>query len=237
MKKVIIIGATSGIGRALADKFLQKGYAVAISGRRQTLLESFAASAKNTFTACFDVTASDRVDHLKSLIVTTGGMDIFIYCAGIGDPTDLLDWNWDKITTDTNVNGFVELTNYAYNFFMNQGSGHVVGISSIASNRGNSLAPAYSASKAFMSIYLEGIWIKSKRNKWNIEVTDIQPGFVKTKMAKANKTFWEVPVDKAATQIIQAIDHKKRRAYISRRWWLIAKLMKLIPTVIYQKFG
>ena len=237
MKKVIIIGATSGIGRAMAEQFLQKGYKVGISGRRQPLLDTFTASAPNTFISCFDVTAADRIDYFKKMITAMGGMDIFIYCAGIGDPTDLLDWNWDKITTDTNVNGFVELTNHAYNFFMEQGSGHVVGISSIAANRGNSLAPAYSASKAYMSIYLEGLWIKSKRNKWNIDVTDIQPGFVKTKMAKANKTFWEVPVAKAAQQIIQAIKDKKRKAYISKRWWLIAKLMKAIPMFLYKKFG
>lgn len=237
MQKVIIIGATSGIGRAMAGQFLKKGFTIGISGRRQELLNTFTKDSPNTFTECFDVTLPDRLDHLTKLIAATGGMDIFIYCAGVGDPTDLLDWAWDKKTTETNVDGFIELTNYAYNYFMLQGHGHVVGISSIAGSRGNSFAPAYSASKAFMSTYLEGIWIKSKKNNWNIEVTDIQPGFVKTQMAKGDKKFWEVPVEKAARQIINAIEHKKRRAYISRRWWIAAKLMKAMPMWLYRKFG
>ena len=110
-------------------------------------------------------------------------------------------------------------------------------ISSIAANRGNSWAPAYSASKSFQSNYFEALAIKAKRMKKDIGITCIEPGFVVTKMAKGNKQFWVVPLEKAAIQMIAAIKKKKRKVYVSRRWWLVAKLMRLIPFWIYKRIG
>ena len=160
-----------------------------------------------------------------------------IYNSGFGDTSKTLDWEIENQTTQINVNGFVEIATYAFNYFSNQGHGQIVATSSIASNRGNSWAPAYSASKAFMSNYMEGLHMKAFKNKLNIAVTDIQPGFVKTKMAKGNGQFWVVPVKKAGSQIYSAIEKKKRRAYISKRWWLIATIMKLLPYWIYKRIG
>ncbi|MGZ3939900.1 MAG: hypothetical protein ACXVLT_15020, partial [Flavisolibacter sp.] len=100
---------------------------------------------------------------------------------------------------------------------------------------GNSWAPAYSASKAFMSNYAEGLNIKARRLKKDIVVTDIRPGFINTKMANGNRQFWVVPKEKAAGQIIKTIKNKKRVAYISRRWWLVAQVMKWLPYSIYRR--
>ena len=238
MKKVIIIGATSGIGRELAKLFLAANCLVGVSGRRKELLDSLKNEFPDKILAeCFDVTGPSNIDHLKNLLQQLGGMDLFIYNSGFGDVSKTLDWNIDQQTTQTNVNGFVELTNFAFNYFVQQGHGQIAGVSSIASIRGNSWAPAYSASKAYMSTYLEGLHMKAAKLKLNIAVTDIQPGFIKTKMAKGNKQFWVAPVEKAARQIFKAINYKKRRVYITRRWWLIAKLMKLMPYTIYKKFA
>jgi short-subunit dehydrogenase len=99
------------------------------------------------------------------------------------------------------------------------------------------MAPAYSASKAFESIYMEGLWLKAKKLKKNIAVTDIQPGFVKTNMAKADKKIWEATPQKAARQIYEAISNKKKKAYITKRWWLIAWFLKWMPLFIYKKIG
>ena len=244
MKKVIIIGATSGIGRELAKLFVQDDYIVGATGRRQELLDSLSNEFPGKiFIECFDVTGTDNIQHLQSLIAKMGGMDIFIYNSGFGDPSKTLDWKTDQQTTLTNVNGFVETVNYAFNYFAQQGhaqgslSGQIAAISSIASNRGNSWAPAYSASKAFMSVYMEGLHMKAAKMKLEIAITDIQPGFVKTKMAKGNGQFWVAPVEKAAIQIFAAIKNKKRRAYITRRWWIIAKMMKWMPYWIYKKIA
>lgn len=235
MKKAIIIGATSGIGRELAKLFVKDGFTVGVTGRRQALLDTLQKEFPgNIITEQFDVTGSENIVHVDDLIHKLGGLDILIYNSGYGDPSEDLVWETDKQTTLTNVNGFIEIVNHIYNYFLKQGYGQIAGISSIASVRGNSFAPAYSASKAFMSTYLEGLYIKG--SKKNISITDIQPGFVKTKMAKGHGQFWVSSVEKASEQIYKAIKRKKRRVYITRRWWIIAKLMKFTPFGILKKF-
>lgn len=235
---VIIVGASSGIGRKLAELYAAKGWRVGITGRRMKLLEEIKKNFTNAIEiACFDVTQDLNRENLESLVKKLGGLDLLIISAGGGDVSKELNWEIDKRTVNTNVNGFVEIANWGFNFFVRQGYGQLATISSIAANRGNGWAPAYSASKAFQSIYFEGLAIKAKRMKKNISVTRIEPGFVATSMAKSNKLFWVVPVEKAARQIMRAIEKKKELAYISRRWWLIAKLLKWAPDWIYHRIS
>src|SRR5258705_11143481 len=238
IKKIIIVGATSGIGRKIAELYAEAGNVVGITGRRKELLDEI----ENMFpgkikTACFDVTENENIERLTSLIQKIGGLDILIYSSGIGELSKGLDWEIDKLTVNTNVYGFIEIANWAFNFFIDQGHGSMTVISSIAANRGNSWAPAYSASKAFQSNYFEALAIKSKKMKKDIGITCIEPGFVATKMAKGNKRCWVEPLEKAARQIIKAIEKKKQKVYVSRRWWLIAKMMRLTPFWLYKKIG
>ena len=167
-------------------------------------------------------------------------MDLLIYNSGYGEISHGLDWQIDKVTTRTNVVGFVEIVNYAFNYFLNQGKGQIAATSSIAAVRGNGYAPAYSATKAYMSVYMEGLHLKASRmGKKNpeiaIAITDIQPGFVNTKMAKGEGRFWEAPVEKAAKQMFNAIQKKKRKVYITHRWALIAWILKWIPYSILKR--
>jgi short-subunit dehydrogenase len=237
-KKIIIIGATSGIGRRMAELYAEQGHLVGITGRRLELLQEIKQLLPGKIEyECFDVTGRENLWHLQSLIEKLGGMDTLVISAGNGDTSKELSWEIDKMTVDTNVNGFVEIANWAFNYFLMQGHGQLATISSIAAIRGNSWAPAYSASKAFQSNYFEGLSIKAAKLKSDIAITCIEPGFVKTKMAKGNKQFWVVPVDKAARQIINAIDNRKRKAYISRRWWIIAKLYRLLPYALLKRMG
>lgn len=234
-KRIIIIGATSGIGRALAEHYAKTGCRVGISGRREYLLDAIHEHFPNHIvTECFDVQGSDNIQHLQSLIEKTGGMDILIYNAGFGDPNQTLDWHIEKTTYETNVKGFLEIVHFAFNFFVQQGHGQIAATSSVAANRGNGLAPAYSASKAFMSVYMEGLLMKAAKMKVNITITDIQPGFIASKTAK-NKVFWVTPVDKAVQQMAKDIDKKKFRVYISRRWRIIAWIMKRVPSFVWHK--
>ena len=238
MKKVIIIGATSGMGRELAKLYATSNCLVGITGRRKDLLNTMQQQfPDNILTECFDVTGNENIEHLKNLLQQLGGMDLLIYNSGYGDTSKNLDWEIDRQTTLTNVNGFVEIVNFAFNYFTKQEQGQIAGTSSIAAIRGNSWAPAYSASKAYMSNYLEGLQIKAARMNQKIFITDIQPGFVKTKMAKGKGQFWVAPAEKAAKQIFTAIKNKKRRVYITKRWWLIAKIVKWMPYWMYKKFG
>jgi len=238
MQKVIIIGASSGIGLELAKLFATDGDLVGITGRRCALLEKLAENfPSKIFVECFDVRGDQNILHLESLIKKLNGLDLLIYNSGYGEVSQSLDWNIDKQTVETNVNGFIEIVNYSFNYFAKQGHGQIAATSSIGSIRGNSWAPAYSASKSFMSVYMEGLHMKARKMKVNIAITDILPGFVKTKMAKGNKQFWVVPVQKAVNQIFNAIKNKKRRVYVSRRWGLIAWALKWVPYSIYRRIG
>jgi short-subunit dehydrogenase len=189
------------------------------------------------FTACFDVTGPENIPQLDALIDQLGGLDLLICNAGYGEIDAGLDWTIENNTTRTNVNGFLEMAVHGFNYFVAQGYGHLAGTSSIASMAGNGVAPAYSASKAFMSTYLEGLYMKARKMKLPIAVTDIQPGFIKTKMSKGEGRFWEAPPEKAARQIIQALHRRRFRVYITRRWALIAGLIKIIPGPLYRRIG
>jgi len=238
IKKIIIIGATSGIGRKMAELYAAAGNIVGITGRRMELLDEI----ENMFpgkikTECFDVTGNENIERLTALIQKTGGMDILVYSSGFGDLSKGLDWELDKLTVDTNVYGFIQITNWTFNYFISQDHGSMAVISSIAANRGNSWAPAYSASKAFQSNYFEALAIKVKKMKKNVGIICIEPGFVNTNMAKGYKKFWVVPLEKAARQIINGIEKKKQKVYVSKRWWLVARLMRLTPFWLYKKIG
>jgi short-subunit dehydrogenase len=235
-KKIIIVGASSGIGREIACKYVANGNKVGITGRRENLLNELKEKYPDQiFISCFDVMGKDNQQKIRQLIEELGGMDLLIYNAGYGDISKDLNWEIENATTKTNVNGFVEIVSYAFNYFVEQDHGQIAITSSVAAVRGNSWAPAYSASKAFMSNYAEGLNIKSKRLHKDLTITDIRPGFVDTKMAKGNGQFWVIQKEKAAKEIIKAIEKKKRIVYITRRWWLVAKIMKMLPFGIYRR--
>lgn len=238
MNKVIIVGATTGIGYELAILYAQKNWLVGATGRRKDLLQNLQQQfPENIVTECFDVIGNENIESIKNLSQQLGGLDLLIYNSGFGEVSQELNWEIDKLTTLTNVNGFIEIVNYAFNYFKVEGQGHIAATSSIAAIRGGSYSPAYNASKAFISTYMEGLYIKAAKLKLPLYVTDIQPGFVKTAMAKSDDQFWIAPVAKAAEQIYKGIANKKRKVYVTKRWRVVAVLMQIIPIGIYKRFG
>jgi len=238
MQKILIIGASSGIGRELARLYAAAGHLVGATGRRQDLLDSLQAEyPENILTLTADATAPDATQQLADLTRRLGGLDILIFNAGWGDLSDTLDWNIDKPTVDINVNAFLTAIHFGWDYFIRQGWGHLVTVSSIAGKRGNRHSPAYSAAKSFQSTYFEGLYIKARKMKMPLYVTDIQPGYVDTRMSKGPVAFWVAPPEKAARQIIHAIEKKRRVAYITRRWWIIAQLFRWIPGWVYYRIG
>lgn len=222
MKNALIIGATSGIGKELAKLLVADYDKVLITGRREKLLEEIKATNPEKFVVkVHDVTdlnaCKTLFSDLKNEFQT---IDLIVYSSGVGDPNYQLEWEKELPTLQTNVISAVKVYGLAYNFFREQGYGHLVGISSIASIRGNRHVPAYFASKAFQANYLESLWMKGKRSKAEIYVTDIQPGFVDTSMA-IGKTFWMSSAEKAAKQIYAAIKKKRKRLILQNvgDWW------------------
>lgn len=138
------------------------------------------------------------INLLEELIRKMGGMDLIVISSGVGFINPDLNWSLEKEIIDVNVSGFTSMANVAFKYFCKQSSGHIVGISSIAAIRGGGEAPAYNASKAFVSNYMEGLRQKADKLKTPITVTEIQPGFVDTAMAKGEGLFWVASPEKAA---------------------------------------
>ena len=235
-RKAIIIGATSGIGKDLAEVFLQEGYTVGLAGRRLHLLDELKAKFPDrVFLKRIDVSQAEAMDVLDTLIAGMQGVDVVVVSSGVGFINEDLQWLPEKETIDVNVAGFAAMSNVAMRHFLSKGSGHLVGISSIAALRGGSAAPAYNASKAFVSNYLEGMRKKAARAGMSITVTNIQPGYVDTAMVKGDGKFWVASSRIAAEQIYTAIKRRRKHAYITKRWRLIAWLLKIMPDFLHNK--
>jgi len=231
MKKVIIIGATSGIGKAVAEILLQEGYLVGVTGRREDLFTAMQQQfTGRVFCKKMDVQEQSTLASIcNELVNQMGGMDLLVISAGIGEGNKQLDFEIENDVIKTNIQGFTCIADWGITFFKKQGYGHLVNISSIAGIRGNGLAPSYNASKAYQINYLEGLRLNTVKSGFDITVTDIRPGFVDTAMAKGNGLFWVAPVQKAAEQIVESIKRKKRVVYITKRWGLIGYFLKIIP--------
>jgi short-subunit dehydrogenase len=237
MKKAIIIGATSGIGKSLAELLIREEYEVGITGRREELFQSI----KNQETSRLvfkkmDVQDLSTLEPIcDELVSQMGGLDLLIISAGIGEENENLNFDVEHNVIKTNVQGFTCIADWALRYFKEQGYGHLVNISSIAGIRGNGIAPSYNATKAYQINYLEGLRINVKEYGSSITITDARPGFVDTSMAKGEGLFWVAPVQKAAEQIFEAIKQKKKVVYITKRWRLIGLILKLIPFSILKR--
>jgi short-subunit dehydrogenase len=231
MKKAIIIGASSGIGRALAGILLKEGYLVGITGRREELLASIQEkNPDRIFFKKMDVQElSTCASACMELTHLMGGLDLLVISAGIGEVNEELTFEIENRVIETNILGFTCIADWAMRYFKGQGYGHLLNISSVAGIRGNGKAPSYHATKAFQINYLEGLRLNAKKNGSRITVTDVRPGYVDTAMAKGRGLFWVAPVQRAAEQIFFAIKKEKRVVYITKRWKIIAFLLQVIP--------
>lgn len=236
-KKAILIGASSGIGAALALDLSSTGYHVGIAARRKQLLESVANSLPNpALVKQIDLADTEAATTaLSDLINEMGDVELFIICAGVGFDNPNLEWRPEAETIAVNVNGFAHVVGLAARYLEQRGSGHLVGISSICAIRGHGSAPAYGASKAFASSYLSSIRHRFNSKNIPVHVTDVLPGFVDTDMAKGSGLFWVAPVKVASRQIIHAIQRRKKKVYVTKRWALVALVLKIIPDWLYKK--
>ena len=237
MKKAIVVGATSGIGRQLAIMLADNGYRVGITGRRGQLLAELQALNPDSFIfSSFDVAEIAFVpQRLKQLTEELGGVDLMVLSSGTGKINPALDEAIEQQTNAVNVLGFTCVADWAFNYFEQQGSGHFAAITSVAATRGGRHAPAYGASKAYQVNYLEALRQKAKHLKLPVYVTDIRPGFVDTPMAQAEHKFGVAPVEKAAKQIFKVIKNKKDVVYITKRWRLVAFIFRIIPGFLYKR--
>ena len=237
-KKIIIIGATSGIGEELARQCVDKEYKVGGTGRRLERLEAL----KKEFGNYFYYSPMDVTDHAKAkeqlhkLIKEMGGMDIIVLNAGISNyPASSITAMEQKVI-DVNVSGFIQVFGEAFQYFRKQGYGQIVGVSSIASLFGSSRAAPYSSSKAFISTYMQAYRQRCNKMKEDITITDVKPGFVKSEMTEGKKgMFWVGETDKAVKQMLKDIEKRKAYSYVTRRWRFVAWLLTLTPNWVLDR--
>lgn len=234
---IIIIGATSGIGKALYEHYASQSHRVAIIGRRTHLLEKLRQDhPSNTMIATADVTNQEEIAQaIKSLQQELGQVDMSIVCSGIGEINQSLDYAIERSTIDTNVTGWTFVVNMLYSIFEEQKHGHLVAITSAGGLRGEPSAPAYSATKAYQINYMEALRKKAFKGGGQVFVTDIRPGLVDTAMAKGEGLFWVMPVEKVANQIATAIRKRKSKAYVTKRWHVLAVINKILPYYLYKR--
>lgn len=228
MKKVIIIGASSGIGKSLALLYAKQGNQVCITGRRLSLLQEIQQQYPDKVSiSTFDVNALQNDSQLDQLVKELGGLDILVYSSGVGEFNKYLDFSIEKKMIDTNVTAFTQIADWSFNYFQKQSKGSFASITSVAGMMGSRHAPAYNASKAYQINYLIGLRQKAARLRLPLSFTDLRTGFVDTPMAKAAGKFWVASADKAAKQIASAINRKASVAYITKRWRFVGFFLKI----------
>ncbi|MDR9416626.1 MAG: SDR family NAD(P)-dependent oxidoreductase [Gracilimonas sp.] len=238
MKKIIITGATSGIGRELALQYAEMGHKIGLIGRRTDRLEELKAIiGDRAFICTQDVTMHEEAERsYLDLIDQMGGMDTMILNAGMGRIQMLPPWKAESKLIEVNALAFAHGCHFAFDYFKEQGHGQIVGMSSMAALLAHHRAAAYTASKHFISNYMMGYRQKAKRVAANITITEIRAGYIWTEMTeRAKGMFWVASVQKAAAQMIEGIEKKKNIFYVTKRWRLLAWVAKCVPEWVWNR--
>ena len=218
-------------------KYANADNRIGIVGRRANLLDELSRKyPSKTITAKADITNLEEIEQaINALHKELEHIDLVIVSSGTGDINAELDYNVERPTIDTNVTGWTFVIDTFYHIFEQQGHGHLVAITSAGGLRGEPMAPAYSASKAYQINYIEALRKKAFKSGSRIHVTDIRPGLVNTAMAKGDGLFWVMPVEKVASQIISAIRRQKSKTYVTKRWHVLAIINKNLPFDLYKR--
>lgn len=240
-RKAIIMGATSGIGRRVAELMIGEGWRLAVCGRNTSALaevESIAPGRVKGYE--IDVTQADAEERLESAIkdMESDGtrLDLYLHVSGVGSQNRMLDGATEGRTVMTNALGWTRMVGVAYRHFAEAGGGHIAAVSSIAGTRGLGAAPSYSATKAFQNTYLEALAQLSRMEGRKIDFTDIRPGFVRTPLLGEDPRYpMLMDVESTARAIVGAIKKRKEVAVIDWRWRAVTAFWRLIPHWIWRR--
>ena len=240
MKRAIVIGASSGIGREVARLLISEGWTVGVAARREAMLQDLGATA----IACIDVTAEDATQRLRRLIEDLGGMDLFFYASGIGHQNRQLREDIEISTMQTNGLGFTRMIGEAYRYFAERQEqdgtkewGHIAAITSIAGTKGLGPAPAYSATKSMQNVYLQALEQQAHQRGLRIRFTDIRPGFVDTALLAGDFHYPMMLQPKnVAREIVSAINSHDHIRVIDWRYRLLTVFWRRIPRCLWRRF-
>ena len=235
-KKIWITGASSGIGKAVAEKFAKEGWKVAVSARRKEILDQMAEN-KNIFSYPLDVTQKDEIENVfKNIIKDFNDLDLCLFSSGTYDPKTEKEINVEKIKQVIQVNffGVVNCVNSVEEYFKNKRKGHISIVSSIAGYRGLPNSSGYGPSKAALTNFSESIYFDFK--KFNVRVSVVSPGFIKTPLTDKNE--FQMPflqsVDFAAEKIFYGLTKSQAfEIHFPKSLTLILKFLRILPYKIY----
>ena len=245
VKRVVIVGATDGLGKALAAEYASRGSWVGLVGRGAEKLEGVRAEIADRYPdATVTAVVCDLRDReliapaFRNAVASVGHCDLFLYNAGVMFHGDGLTAEpaKDRETMEVNAVAAVEMLGLAANYFREARRGQIAAIASIAGDRGRSGNPAYNASKAALTTYLEGL--RNRLFRFGVTVSTVKPGFVGTKMTAAKPgLFWVAPPEEAARIIADRLERRHEVFYVYRRWGLFGLALRHIPRFIFKRLG
>ena len=235
-KRIVVVGATSGIGLDVARLFISRGWFVGVAGRNTQMLDALKQeNPSQVYTAVIDITHSDAPERLSHLIEEMSGMDVYFHSSGIGYNNPQLDETKELDTLRTNGEGFTRMIGAAYRYFRLRKKGQIVAISSVAATRGMGSAPAYSATKRFQMHYLQSIRQLATTDSLHLAVTEIRPGFVDTPLLRDGKYPMLMESKIVAHAIVKAVIRRKRLLTFDWRYRLLVAFWRMIPVRIWEK--
>lgn len=240
MKKILIMGASSGIGLAVAEALASRGVKTGLAARHTTALRALKEKYPDFIEyESIDVTHNDAPKKMEELIDKLGGMDIYFHVAGIGYANKTLDPHREAEMIATNAAGFARMVSAAYGYFRdNKRKGQIVAVTSVAGTNGIGEMAAYSASKKCAQTYLVALEQLANSEKVDITFTDIRPGWIRTPLLDADKEYpMEMTLEYVVPQVIKAIVKHPRVAYIDARWGALCSAWKAIPDTIWTRMN
>ena len=242
-RRAVIVGASVGIGASLARQLAADGYAVALVARREAALRELAdtittQTGRTTWTYVHDVTDTDAIPALfQKMLHDLKRIDVLVYNAGVmpGVARDEFNAEKDQAMIAVHMTGGMAWLAQAATFFERMGSGHIVGISSIAAERGRVINPGYNATKAGFDTYLEAL--RNRLTRKGVHVLTVRPGPVDTDMTKDVGGLFMISPETVATDIARALKRGRQIMYTPARWQLIMGIVRNIPSIIFRRMN
>ncbi len=245
LRRAVVVGASSGIGAALCRRLAREGFLVAAVARRKEALDALCAEineamgAERAFPLVHDATDTATVaDAFDAVCRTLDGLDLVVYAAGVMPriTEDTFDEAIDRHIVEVNVIGAMNWLDPAARRFRIQGYGTIVGIGSVAGDRGRRAQPAYCASKAALHTYLESL--RNRLTQHGIHVLTVKPGPVHTPMTEGlDKLPMAIEADEAADRIFRAIASRAQVAYVPAQWRPIMAIIRGIPSFLFRRLS
>ena len=244
-RRGIVVGASDGLGAALARKLSREGYTLALLARSEDKLETLCNEIKkndrHAISYVHDVSECDKVpDLLRKVVADLGGLDLIVFVAGVNYPPGGLDkYNFesDRKMVEVNLIGAMAWLSPVAEMFQSAKAGQIVGIASVAGDRGRVGNPGYNTSKAGLATYLEAL--RNRLTRHGVNVLTVKPGFMKTEMMKAAQgaTPFAVAPEKAADDIFKAMKKRKQLIYTAPIWRWIMLAIQHTPSFIFRRLS